>query len=114
MKISDAADAADAGVAETDARLLEVIELERRIGAADAALAISEQRVAELQVALDAAHELVATLAEPLFERRLSRGRIPALSTRFRALRASRSMRVPRAIYRSLRGRFARLRRSTA
>lgn len=112
MKTADAADAANDRVADADARLLEIVELERRIGAADAALANSEQRVAELQVALDAAHELAAALAEPMFRRRLSREPAPALLTRFQELRASRSMRIPRAIYRRLRGLVTRLRRS--
>ena len=109
MKI---ADAADGGSADADPRLHEIIELERRIGAANAALANSEQRVAELQVALDAAHDLAAALAEPEFRRRLGREPTPALSVRFEQLRASRSMRVPRGIYRRLRGLVTRLRRS--
>lgn len=111
MKNPDAADAAHGGLADADPRLREIIQLERRIGAANAALADSEQRVAELQVALDAAHELAAALAEPVFRRRLGREPTPALSVRFEQLRASRGMRIPRGIYRRLRSLVARLRR---
>jgi polysaccharide pyruvyl transferase WcaK-like protein len=80
--------ALEAALADEDSahRVAVVLDLQRRLGASEAALADAELRVSNAETERDAAWELAAKVAEPLFEKRLRDGRMDTAAIELEAL----------------------------